>query len=67
MVSRTNTLLVYVGSMGGWWLLDAFGLGLVPFPKGDSVAAVMMGCTGFLLMALDEIRQAISARRPDLT
>jgi|tagenome__1003787_1003787.scaffolds.fasta_scaffold19961796_1 hypothetical protein len=64
MAKPSSTLMVFSASIGGWWLLDTLGFGLVPFPRGDGMAMLILGCTAALLMGLDEIRQAVSASRP---
>ena len=57
----SSTLPAFFGGFLGWWLSDKFlGFSWVPgFPK-DGTAIMVLICTGYLLMGLDELRRAIT-------
>ena len=56
-----STLPAFVGGIVGWWASDKFlGLPWVPaFPK-DNTSLMVLFCTLYLLMGLEEVRRAVS-------
>ena len=58
----------YLGGIGGWWLAGFFHLPwmawMPAFPSSDATAMMILFCTSFLLIGLDEVCKAIRGRPP---
>jgi hypothetical protein len=62
----SNSYAGFLAALGGWWLSSFFHLpwsSAPAFPSSDSLAMIILFCTSFLLMGLDEVRKAIKASR----